>query len=129
MAKIDLTKPGGARRIIVRCQDDIEKKRRELGLTVMRQISAISPVHTGRLREGWMPSLNTPSDFLPDEGKYALPDIPGRAAQAWSSSKITDVFYIVNNVPYAVMVNNGTVKMSPRRFVERAITKVAHADG
>lgn len=129
MAKvtIDLDNPQAARSIGVMVRESIEKKRREIGLTFLQQVSVTSPVDTGRLRLGWMPSLNIPSDYLPAEGKYSFPDVTGRALSAWGNSTMKDVFYIANNVPYAVMVNNGTVKMAPRRFVERTITVVCNA--
>jgi hypothetical protein len=129
MAKvvIDLKDIGDVRRIGALVRERVEKKRREIGFTFLQQVSVINPVNTGRLRVGWMPSLNVPSDYLPEEGKYSFPDVIGRAQQAWSSSTIEDVFYIVNNVPYGVPVNNGTVKMAPRRFVERTITVVNNA--
>lgn len=128
MAKItiDLTSIKDAKRIGVIVQEAVEKKRREIGLTLYQQLAVISPVDTGRLRLGWMPSLNIPSDYLPEEGKHSFPDIAGRSMSAWGNSTFEDVFYVVNNVPYAVYVNNGTVKLAPRRFVERTITVVGN---
>lgn len=103
------------------------RKQREIGMTALQQISISTPVDTGRLRNGWMPSLNVPSDFSPEPGKYSFPDVMGRISQAWSSSTIEDVLYIVNNVPYGVPLNNGTVYIAPRRFVERTITVINNA--
>lgn len=107
----------------------LAKKQREIGMTVFQQISISTPVDTGRLRNGWMTSINVPSDYLPEEGKYSFPDIMGRIGQAWANSTIEDVLYIVNNVPYGVYLNNGTVYIAPRRFVERTITVVNNAYG
>ncbi|MBO5680204.1 MAG: hypothetical protein J6T08_00680 [Lentisphaeria bacterium] len=126
MAKItiDLNKASDAKSIGAIIRGAVVKKRLEIGMTLLQQLAVISPVDTGRLRMGWMPSLNAPSDYAPDKGKYSFPDINSRAMQAWQKANLTDVLYVVNNVPYAVPVNNGTVKMAPRRFVERTITVV-----
>jgi hypothetical protein len=128
MAKItiDLNSIKDAKQIGVIVQEAVEKKRREIGLTLLQQLAVISPVDTGRLRLGWTLSLNIPSDYLPPEGRYSFPDINGMAMSEWGNSTFDDVFYVVNNVPYAVHVNNGTVKMAPRRFVERTITVVGN---
>jgi hypothetical protein len=128
MAKIiiDLNSIADAKKIGAIVQESVEKKRREIGLTLLQQLAVISPVDTGRLRLGWTPSLKIPSDYLPPEGRYSFPDIAGRSMSAWGNSTFDDVFYVVNNVPYAVHVNNGTVKMAPRRFVERTITVVGN---
>ena len=131
MAKIviELNKATDAKRIGALIREAVEKKRREIGLTFLQQVSVINPVNTGRLRVGWMPSLNIPSDFLPEPGIYSFPDIMGRAQAAWANSTMDDVLMVTNNVPYAVAVNNGTVKMAPRRFVERTITVINNTFG
>ena len=123
---INLDNPDGARQIMVLVQERIEEKRREIASTVLRNLMVVSPVDTGRLRIGFTPSLNAPSDYVPSEGKYPNFTID---VSAWDGAGVEDVYYITNNVPYAVMVNNGTVKMSPRRFVERALTVVGDVVG
>ena len=131
MAKIviELNKATDAKRIGALIREAVEKKRREIGLTFLQQVSVINPVDTGRLRLGWMPSLNAPSDYLPAPGRYGFPDINGRVISAWGNSTIQDTLYVTNNVPYVVKVNNGTVKMAPRRFVERTITVINNSFG
>ena len=121
---IKLEKPSDATTIADLLRSALAKKQREIGMTAFQQISISTPVDTGRLRNGWMPSLNVPSDFLPEPGKYSFPDIMGRIGQAWANSTMDDVLYIVNNVPYGVPLNNGTVYIAPRRFVERTITVI-----
>lgn len=115
-----------ARQLMVLVKDNIEQKQREVATTVYRNCMTLSPVDTGRLRIGFVCSLNAPSEFLPPEGKYPNFTID---TTPWDSGKLGDVYYITNNVPYAVMVNNGTVKMAPRRFVERAISVVSTVVG
>lgn len=129
MAKVtvDLNDAQGAQGIAVLVREAVKKKRLEIGMTLLQQLSVISPVYTGRLRYGWMPSVNEPSDYLPPEGIYAFPDITVRGMQEWQNAELYDTLMVTNNVPYAVHVNNGTVKMAPRRFVERTITVVAAA--
>ena len=123
---IDLNTDNDIHAIIAAVMEKAERKRREIAMTFLQQVSVVNPVDTGRLRVAWTPSLNVPSDWVPDAGKYSFPDVAGKANQAWGKSKYTDVIYITNNVPYAVMVDNGTVRMAPRRFVERTITIVSN---
>ena len=118
---INLDSSDGVNQIMVLVKERVEEKRREVASTVLRNLMVIAPVDTGRLRIGFTPSLNAPSDYMPSEGQYPNFTID---TSAWDNAKVDDVYYITNNVPYAVMVNNGTVKMSPRRFVERALTVV-----
>jgi hypothetical protein len=115
-----------ARQLMVLVQDSVERKQREIATAVYRNCMTLAPVDTGRLRIGFVCSLNEPSDFLPPEGKYPNFSID---TSPWNDGELGDVYYITNNVPYAVMVNNGTVKMAPRRFVERAISVVGQVIG
>lgn len=124
---IKLEKPSDAAALVDLVRASLAKKRVEIAMTAYQQISISTPVDTGRLRNGWMPSINVQSDYLPPEGKYSFPDIMGRVSQAWANSTIEDVLYIVNNVPYGVYLNNGTVHIAPRRFVERTITVINNA--
>lgn len=126
MAKVINLNTAGLKQIMVFVQDNIEKKRREVAVTVLRELKLVSPVYTGRLRIGFVPSLNAPSDYVPSEGNYPTYTIN---TSEWDGAGVNDVYYITNNVPYATMVNNGTVKMSPRRFVERAISVVGRVVG
>lgn len=125
IVKVDLNDASGAEQIGILIREAIAKKRLEIGMTVLQQVAVISPVYTGRLRMGWDPSVNVPSEYIPPEGVYPMPDISIRATQAWGNAQLADTLYITNNVPYAVMVNNGTVKMAPRRFVERTISVIS----
>lgn len=123
---INLDSKESVREIMVLVKEDIEQKRREIANTVYRNLMVVSPVNTGRLRIGFACTLNAPSDYLPSEGLYPTYTVD---TSAWNDAKTEDIYYITNNVPYAVMVNNGTVKMAPRRFVERAISVVANVVG
>ena len=125
IVKVDLNDASGAEQIGILIREAIAKKRLEIAMTALQQVAVISPVYTGRLRMGWDPSVNVPSEYIPPEGVYPMPDISIRATQAWENAQLADTLYITNNVPYAVMVNNGTVKMAPRRFVERTISVIS----
>lgn len=126
MAKVINLNTAGLKQIMVFVQDNIEKKRREVAVTVLRELHLIAPVDTGRLRIGFKPSLNAPSDYIPSEGYYPTYTID---TSEWDGAGADDVYYITNNVPYATKVNNGTVKMAPQRFVERAISVVGRVVG
>lgn len=65
-----------------------------------------SPVDTGRLRGNWQPSVNAPAG-----GTVESTDDNGAATVAKAAPVITQsiggVFYLVNNLPYARVVEYG----------------------
>ena len=126
---IDLDKPNGAALVMNKVKEALNQKKKIIGFELLRQLAYNTPVLTGRLRQGYFPSISVESSEVPPEGVYSFPDLVSRGMQAWSSAQLTDTLVITNNVPYGVMVNNGTAKIAPRHFVERAINITIDALG
>lgn len=126
---IDLDKPNGAALIMNKVKEALNQKKKIIGFELLRQLAINTPVLTGRLRQGYFPTISVESSEVPPEGVYAFPDLVSRGVEAWSSAGLTDTLVIVNNVPYGVPVNNGTAKIAPRHFVERSITVTINALG
>jgi len=64
-----------------------------------------TPVKTGRLRGNWQCSLNMPlSGEIETGGGVAL----SKAQSTTAGAKITDSIYLVNNLPYAQKIENGS---------------------
>lgn len=85
-----------------------------------------TPVDTGRLVGNWQAGINN------DPPEVRLPDDPSRGytmlylEAAIEQFRLGDVLAYVNYTPYGVFVNDGTIKIEPRRFVERAAEDVAN---
>jgi hypothetical protein len=85
-----------------------------------RQVTIATPVDTGRMRWGWFITVNAPSNTVPPEGSYSIPDVFSHTEGNIASVTIGDTLYLTNNVPYVTFVNDGTRKMAGRHFVEIA---------
>ncbi len=89
-------------------------------------LNRYTPVDTGRLVGNWQAAING------DPPNIRLPDDPSRSfsivyVQAIVEQfRLGDVLAFVNFTPYAGFVNDGTAKIEPRRFVERAVDDVAN---
>jgi len=97
-------------------------------MKLIETLQADSPVNTGRYKSGHTLSIHHPSAFVPseDENFDALAEQQLTNAKAAldevRSEKIIKVF-IVNNLPYAESVENGTANSPPRLIYGKAKTK------
>lgn len=83
-----------------------------------------TPVITGFLRGSWYPSINTPGTApagIKDPGGQAT---LGRMALVFGTVRPGDVIYILNGANYAVHVEFGTSRMTPRAMVARTVANV-----
>lgn len=89
-------------------------------------LNQYTPVDTGRLVGNWQAGING------DPPQVRLPDDPSRSFSvvyleaAVEQFRLGDVLAFVNYTPYGLFVNDGTVKMEPRRFLERAVEDVSN---
>lgn len=120
--EIDLGKPGGAKQIADLLRGKTREGMKIAALETMRQLAVLTPVYTGRLRYSYFVTVGSPSLELPPPGEYQMPSLAER--MNLGDFSISDTLYITNNVYYGVYVNNGTAKMAPRHFVERAVAAV-----
>ena len=122
---VDLNKPGGADKIADYLKSQTENAMEIAIFECMRQLAISTPVDTGRGRYGYYCTVGKPSDAVPDAAPkrgqlyYPSPDIAIRVGEMGKFS-ISDTLYITNNVYYLVYQNDGTTKLPPKHFVERA---------
>lgn len=89
-------------------------------------LNRYTPVDTGRLVGNWQGAING------DPPNVRLPDDPSRSFSivfleaVVEQFRLGDILAFVNFTPYGGFVNDGTAKIEPRRFVERAAEDVAN---
>tara|TARA_R110000772_G_scaffold195029_1_gene305738 strand:- start:236 stop:649 length:414 start_codon:yes stop_codon:yes gene_type:complete len=109
------------------------KVTREQATTIFQKIaleldSAVvfgTPVDEGRARGNWYPSLNAPSN----EVDLNSTDKSGSKAVAAinalvSTVKIGDTFWLTNNLPYILPLENGHSKQAPEGMVDINLNRI-----
>jgi hypothetical protein len=96
--------------------------------TLLSLSSAIikdTPVVSGRLRSNWMPSINAPK--LTEAGITSEASKISEVSSTVASFKFGDIFYLTNNLPYAVPIEFGHSKRFPEGMLRRNVAKYAQA--
>lgn len=104
-----------------------------LTTAVLKSLLVATPVDTGELRAGWVASVGTPSDFVPEprertkgdrkgihgaEGRANVADASGRLKGELQAARLGTRSFIVNNVRYVNYVND---KGDHAGFIEAAV--------
>ena len=93
-----------------------EKTIRGTLLSFTRRVIRETPVDTGRLRNNWQSTLNVPASGELQTGK------PEQDAESsLSSLKIGNIFWFVNNLPYARRIEEGYSKQAPQGMLRRNV--------
>ncbi len=89
-----------------------------------------TPVDTGWARANWIPSIGGPRSS-PDGSREAVTTAgqeQGIAKVATSYKQAQGPVFISNNVPYIVLLNEGSSQQAPKGFVQNAIAKAITED-
>lgn len=90
-------------------------------LKLFGAIIADTPVDTGRLRGNWMTNIGSPNL---ETTKKKSNSGRTRAKKALSSSKLEDVIYFTNNLPYAGVIEMGKhSKQAPQGMMRINLTR------
>lgn len=127
MVTVDLDLPDGAGKIKKILESNVISITKMVAMEFFRNVAITTPVDTGRLRWGWYITVNAPSNTVPPDGNYGFPDFASHTEGSLNAITINDTLYVSNNVHYAIYVNNGTSKMTGRRFVETALTRTQNS--
>lgn len=102
-------------------QASLLEARRELLFEFFYVLVEFTPLDTGRLRSGWTVGLERGTTGEPNTLDKTGQSAITNASQTLERMKTENTrVFIVNNVPYAFFVNNGTVNMPPAGMVEAA---------
>lgn len=113
---------GAVRRWTEKTERKKEKAVRTIALDLFSDAIKNTPVETGRLRGSWLPSIGTPASGEGPPDKTGGATI-ARASGVVAGAELGDVIYLVNNVEYAIYVENGTARMAPRRMAGLAVQR------
>lgn len=89
----------------------------ETSLEVLRQVSQLTPVDSGRARSNWFMGVNAAERKITEDTKGAN---VAEAAQVKLTIKGADTVFVSNNLPYIERLNDGYSKQAPANFVESA---------
>ena len=105
--------------------DNAEKIVRKIAFDMHSRIVMRMPVDTGRAKANTQISINNlPSGSTLDTDKNGRASISA-GGRTMKQFELGDVIFIYNNVEYIVRLNEGHSQQAPKRFVERAVDKVA----
>lgn len=116
--------PGGAEKIAAITKNNVAKVMQIATVEFYQQVIISTPLDTGRARHGWNITVGAPSNTVPPEGKYPMPNIAEHGLDTIISVSPEQVIYITNRVPYIEDLNNGSSRQQPARFVERSAASV-----
>lgn len=103
---------------------DLNKTAVRVGLKILRILTVISPVNTGRFKANWIVGIKTRlTSTSEDTDKGGGPTLAKGSAKM-KGKKLGDNIYITNNLPYAKALNDGHSTQAPANFVQSAIRRV-----
>ena len=95
----------------------------KISLDVFSNVIRLSPVDTGRFKGNWQPSVGAPV-----AGELELLDPSGGTVTAKVSGFVEgveagDVIYMVNNLPYAESLEDGSSQQAPNGMVKLTVQR------
>tara|TARA_R100001443_G_scaffold95266_2_gene101710 strand:- start:802 stop:1194 length:393 start_codon:yes stop_codon:yes gene_type:complete len=99
----------------------VTKKKRLIGLKVLRGVVLKTPVDTGRARANWQLSINIPkTDVKKTTNNTAVAD----GNRTLKTIKLGEDIYITNNLPYIGRLERGHSKQAPRGMVALTLAEI-----
>ena len=115
------TKPPSVHKRQVRVDSDKMAKR--VALKILRILTIVSPVDTGRFKANWRVGIaSRDTRATRQQDKSGGPTF-GKGASKIQRAKRGATLFISNNLPYAKRLNEGSSQQAPANFVEQAIKK------
>jgi hypothetical protein len=95
---------------------------RKAALVGLARATALTPVDTGRCRGGWLVGIAVAPTGVPDEERRVATAIAdGQAIIAqWNVGESDSSIFIINNVDYAPLLDNGSSAQSPAGMTSAA---------
>jgi hypothetical protein len=102
---------------VAKAKGNADQVVRKIDLDVATSVIMGTPVRTGRARANWFPSIGTPSDAVGDQVDRSGSATVERANALIAQQQGGHVFYLTNNVPYIVPLEQGSSKQAPAGMV------------
>ena len=111
---------------VLETQEKIEDAVQVIAMDTLRGVVLKSPVDTGRFRNNWIVSINSPSmeqtPATDASGSGAINK--GMAAIEGYDVETTSRIYIQNNLPYGNRLENGWLKQAPKGMVSLTLNEM-----
>ena len=93
--------------------EQLAKIMRATAIKTFNKIVQAAPVDTGRFRQNWAATVNTPD--------FSVVTKDSSIRQQIGITKITDVLYLTNNLPYAQKLEEGSSQQRPSGWVRTIV--------
>lgn len=106
---------------------DFMKLIKKIVFDLFRKIVMKTPVDTGRARASWAVAKHSPGDFVHPEFKSTIGKGTATTMAMGNLPNIDDpyaTYFIFNNVPYIVRLENGHSKQAPVGMVQVALAEM-----
>lgn len=118
-------------RLELSIKDELERDVVEVAQTVtqtfLRFVDKATPRDTGRAAGNWYVGINRPIRTTNDNRRSAESLAKGTAKIGSASEMEYPTFYVSNNLPYIVKLNEGSSTQAPAKFVDNAFNRAARA--
>ncbi len=98
---------------------------RELALAVLEGVVARTPVRTGRARANWQVGLERPPGGVLEETDKDGRTTVARGRAGIARARPFETIWIVNNLPYIGVLEQGSSRQAPRGMVAATLAALA----
>lgn len=104
---------------------DVSEAIRRTSLTILRTLTTISPVDSGRFKGNWQVGISQKVKGVKSSEDKSGGTTFNEGAAVISAQKGFQDIWISNNLPYGERLNNGWSTQAPAGFVEMSVAKAA----
>lgn len=102
---------------------DINTQARRIGLKILRALTVVSPVDTGRFKANWVVGIKKRVFATTEETDKGGGPTFAKGEKRLARKRLGEKIHISNNLPYAGLLNDGHSGQAPANFVQAAITR------
>ena len=113
--------------IEVELEELVNQEARILSFSLLRGLTKVTPVDTGRARGNWFVGLNTPNRTVSENRSASTALSDGTATINKTESVVYPSIIISNNLPYIERLNDGHSQQAPAKFVESEISRIVNS--
>lgn len=103
---------------------DINSEAKRIGLKILRSLTVISPVKTGRFKANWIVGIKKRVRSTTTSTDKGGGPTFAKGSPKINSKNLGDTIFISNNLPYAKALNDGSSQQAPANFVQSAIQRI-----
>ena len=100
---------------------------RKLSISLLRGLTKVTPVDTGRARGNWFVGMSTPNRTIDQNRKSTEAISDGLSVINKATATDYPSIVISNNLPYIEKLNDGHSGQAPKKFVESEISRVVNS--